>query len=1648
MKFSRTLLLVAIIPVLLAANGNSVSVSWSGTGGKLLPPQVIMRDDKGTNIIRCTPVETADWQGLQGTFAVPVDLSKYRAVSFDFLQKFYPGDPATVLSIATEKGGIYTDFSAGNGNNWQHIEIPLDKRIWTGADKYGFGVAVKCNIYPYQHLNSPEKYFELANFKLLPQESGEQNRKIVIRSYRHETPPEDGDPQGNALCDGNLDKDLIWPGYGHNEPAWTFDLGTIHAVTNITLIASGDQKEQNFQNAAVFSSMDGKTFHAAGRVNKSENNDQRQTYQFSTPFAGRYVKIVPVRMRQDFPVLLAEALFFGYIPDDKELAAFSQHTYDEGRPLPSDNGENYISVQGDGISFRVCKDNGILTDLIFKGRRIAGKFFRCYKLMHQRHDIDADAYTDQVTSFETFPGGVRFSTVNPAFPEMSFDHQIIIENEALRTEFSLKPEKNCERAFLRLSYETIFDKAFRKGGYYESWGGHHLERIPASEVITEQSVDAKATLSFETAGGQNTLLHTLGAQNGRFLPPGTGVGLEAAQYFLANGLRLCAGVLNVNPDLQAQTLSTWLIVVNGTLLAAYDKYLNFNAMNDFISNIHRPQWLRDVKLMSQLGGWEGLWIGGNERGAANLGKLYEFDPICAPMLGYLGSNWGDFPLSGEITGSFGSVSTVEKLRQRVVEIRKINPQLKIGFYTWLWSAGINSEIIKKHPDWFIRKTREGNPANFFPGPNQVLNFIRNFSNDASRAEAVKAICDMVDTFDLDIWYLDGGSIYSIARNWETMEQDTPHGLMDLNAEIRENIQKKRADRAVFFNNPYTPQGDFGFLESFSDIVSNWRSGANWMYKFKLFQHRDPLHYPIYIYWIGSVHGPLEDYMVGTGMLPATHSRGDLLRDVGYVSARHEVRQLALVDAQLTPNWRFDEGTALESLAMKQGNSAVIYLKHHGKGGEEVISFDAAPFGFDADRPIYTWAVTIKDARKYACLYGEPDLRKGYETTGWIGDRVVIPQYIGANSVRNGRGEQRLSLPAERAVMLVASQTPAVIWSYRGRPAYSRLSETPALRISGSTVDNLLITSEAPGSEIAILVPDNKLPETITVNQHPVQWELFRDNGIVLAIIKLDRAGAHRVSCQFTTAPSATGNIELALEAVGRALQIAVVAPKGSIGKQMLLSIHNDGNTVWSKAVTLTASESSIYVALPEIVRDGAYEVRAGIAGNDRLASQSIQLLGLGKPTKLEALMPVPKMVSTEEKCDISRHGLTVSHLYQFYTDNNGFAETDPESLEVRVGSAPMYETYWNTFVAGMQLHGVKRYLKLEMGGNLYNYCINGVSLGVHSPRYDNPEHYIGLLFDFGSPAGFNVRTAGGFGKFNIKNRLITPWSIKEPAQHMWVLNELMTNAQKDCVAWFDLHQLGAPENWNGKLIVSAAMRIVSPNRSIYVKVLDTKDELPPGAEIGVPVSLKKVEAPKVIPVASVSALPDASQWQTIPSAGIMRDIQNRHKSDMFPINAKVAKDNTNLYFYFHSKEKPGKIFDCRQGNSGKPYFSDSVELWIEYKKSPGMALHVVVDTDGNTFQQKMTLSDKNKDKNAILVDFPGEKHLFTKNPDDWHAIIAIPLSELGIENISSGDELCFNMMRNRVESGNLVNFSLAPVFFSGTSSQVAFLGKKCHDNAH
>ncbi|MBR6374098.1 MAG: discoidin domain-containing protein [Victivallales bacterium] len=1621
---SKSLLRSALI-FLLAAIGALADevgafmprISWEGYKGKAVAAPAIknVEGPDGIAAIHVEPVAKGDVQGAIGRFAEPVDLGKYGTLELNLRHNITGknGGKQGMVFMTTGKGGRNHCEFVVPSREWGKVLIPLDTSSFKAqrGNSVNLSGVAEFRLYPFRALNEPGKFFEVAGLKLWPKTLA--SRSLKIMNYQHLAEPTSGE-SGNVLADGNKEKNVFFRPYSA-EPDIVFDLGGRFTVDEIKIYANC-APSHNFSEIAVQVSFDKENWIPAGVIyNKEQGTTRRQVvYAYRNeekPIVGRYVRFSAMRLRSDHTVELSEVEFTGHTVTAEELVKAAESNYDIGPKMPPRSEKDYVKLSSGSFELWISRENGVVNGLFHKSRLLAERIAPQYTMQTREKDTAVDGNLDKVENITANKdGSVTVTVSNEKLPGVKLRRTWSVEGNALMEKVEVLADKGLSRYFLRIATEVILQQGFRKDGFYDMPGSAiamSMLRIPAKDVQMPRSLTNIPTIAFENASVGLTIWHTRFRSNGRFTYMDVGTEEENLQFFKPNGWMITAVTL-VPADAPVQSVENRLSVTEGGMIKAYDEYIAHPDVAAFRRQIKRPAWLRDLRCdVTQ--GWDASYPGSSQRHFTNMteafsprGYLHE----CAMF--DMDGIWGDLPISGEIIGSFGSRCTAEELQAKVRRLRAINPNFKLGYYTWFWSAYPWSTPVQKHPEWFVKTLRSGAKASWFPGTN--VNYLRFWGIPASRQEAQKQIVDFVNYYEQDNWYLDGGKSGAYAKDWDTMRIDDPLGQTDFYLGVRKAIKEGHPDRVVYFNHSENPLGDIGYLESFGGtLTSEWRRGAMLMWKFKLYNYKDPLHHSVYIYWLPGVDGAFHNYMSGIGVVGSYDSRSFNTRDLPFIAARYEIRQAQLAEADIKPDWRNDANEELELMALHQGNNGWLFINPHETGKtEREVSVLTAPLGLVAkDKPIYAWLYTIKNGKSYNALFSERQIARDYQKTGWIAERAVVPQYMGTFPYTE-RFSCKVSVQQGQAKVLMLSQLPAVVLSVADEPSHYYLAGQPGSVIKEDK-GRIVVESEE-NAEIGILLDEGRAPASATINGKNAPVALRIEKNMRFAVLMVAK-GRNEIALNIIEGSTPVAKkLDAALKE--RNLKVDVEPSNASV------QIYSEGNLVLSKA-------GSFALDLPETVRDGKYQIVSG------KISKVISLKKLGKPMKLR-----PILIPLEDKAELKPvnrtvNGIKVISQGSLHSEQATFASVDVDKLQLSTGTLRVFENHFNRASAMLELEA-KRYLKLRMDNGFWYYNNYGYQPKRHSVRPARPNVFGGLVLDFATREGYTVRSAAGLGIQNEKRDSMKPleWGTKSKQQNIYVLDNLLIdeNAKsKEC--WIDLATLGAPEGWTGRLCFASYFEDIAPARSFSVEILETADILPAGATALKPVQLG-VHSTALLEIKTVKGNPD---WAKMPVLGEL----TAAKASMVQLRTQVkaAYNDECLYFFYDCAEKPEHIQNNEGSRINKPWQGDGVEFFVGRTDNTDMIFHVVIDVANTKYIEDAMLV---KQAGAKNIEKPGTKvsAKFNKSKGGWTVVLTIPWSEIG-GRPETGVAVPFNLMRNRLEEGKFGHYTLVPggMYFSGRQYQ-------------
>ncbi len=1624
----KTLVTFLLLSLGFALPAVDLAVTWQGLAGQAQQPPTVsqVKTPDGQTAFRAEPVVNGPYQGIKGDLQKVFDPREYSGIEFMARQQVITGKCRMVFRLdqtADAAGQVRQSYAPVLiGNDWQTVSVPFDQLNWIapeGADKLA---PVKgLTFYPFDLLNTPGKSIEIGPVRLLSK-NDKTVRPLTVASYKYINEPTSGDNNRNELTDGDIRNGAYYRQYS-NDAEVVFDLGAVFAVTKIE-VGAFCPPGHNFTELQISCSSDNKNFVSWGTVKNTmdgadavEMNLSNQAYGI-----GRYFKLRAAKIRPDFFTWLGEVKLYGYVPGEQEKIDFQTKAYDLGPAIESVADGKYAALQSGNVQAFVNLRNSVINGVTIGGQRYVERIANFYTLQTRKTDTDVSGYDDEVLKvLEQTNSSVTLLCSNKKLPDILITKKFYITPDGdLMTEYKVNNKKLPERVFLRIATQVILEKEFRNGGFYETAGaGHYATRERAKDIILSTAACNVPYLVFENFDKDLTIFHHRHMFDGKFLYVDAVTEEEKLLFFNPNGYQIPDATFALGEESERSVCSR-LSMVKGNVLNAYDKYYALKETRDYRSVIKRPAWLRDI-LMTGSPGWQGPLKGKYEQFMRNINTMFlPRGRFIEAGSGELGWEWGNYPTSGKIRDGFGSIYTPEEVRSELQLRRDIRPGSKIGIYTWLWSSVPNMKLVKDNPDWFIFKTRGGALASWFPGIN--TNLMRKWDDPASRQQAIDMEMDMIRTYNCDSLYLDGGNAGSFAKDWTAMTIDSPHSKNYMYSEMRRQVQNFKADGYLMFNAPMNPFADVGILENFAGaMTSEWRKGAAWMYKFKLFSYQDPLKCCFYIYWLGNVDGAFQNYMMGTGLMPAWFSRSLSLSDVPYTSARYEVRGVEIINSKITPNYRADYSCEVETMPQSQGGDALIFVNYHGsKPLSQKLTAQAAPFGLQANKNIYTHFMRFYDARKFHGNYGEPDIQAGYRAAKWRSDRAMSAEYMGSKPAGELL-EETFALQPNQGGMWIVSNVPAVIWSADDLPSHSRLSVWPDMSITGD-YDKLVCETEYKKSEIAIIVPVGKQIKNITVKGAQVPFSYVRDGKGLYAVVELNGSGRHEITVQTAELPALAaekGNLQAVI--TNGALQGSLSVGPAAAEAVKTLSIYNDGALIWSAPL----QNNAFAITLPKTTRDGKYCLQAALLDGTIVGETTVEIKGFSRPTPLVSLMSHVPTDKKEQTSEFAQGNIKVHRMAQQYTQETGITHVEPQKFLFRAGSLERLSTFFGTSAAGGDFT-LKRYCKVRLSGN-FKFFNNYAPIQDHFV-YNMNNRMAGLVFDFENASGSRIRSLADLGVVGTERSSDAPsyCNLGKKPDYFFNISNLINDKENDeTTLWLDLTTLGAPSDWTGKVFISCLLDNIAPDRYLQCEILESADVLPTGAEAVKPFN----RTAKVEPLSfEIALLPGGSKvtfdweselWKSVPVLPQLSPLGNAGMKPQQPTAVKIAADDQNVYIFYNCTEDPKKVPETSRGARGEPFFSDSVEFYLQLAEDKEKVMHCILDVAGHVFARKAHIEPK---KNSFSVNYNDPPFTYEiKNVNgSWHILITVKHDVLAKENVA------FNVCRNRNVDGAMDSYTLIP----------------------
>ena len=178
-----------------------------------------------------------------------------------------------------------------------------------------------------------------------------------------------------------------------------------------------------------------------------------------------------------------------------------------------------------------------------------------------------------------------------------------------------------------------------------------------------------------------------------------------ALFYQPDGWEMALGTVDVLPGKSFSICDTFAFFNGNWHTFLNDIYPNDPAVHKVLKGF-KPgaSWLADVKVQLSTA---------NISDYQKLALLLDEGEVIA-MIGLTGS-WGDYHFDTPKSGFYGGSINAAELKEFAKSIKKISPNYRLGIYNWISSAMGNSDVVKKHPEFFMFKNRNMQEKNLFPG---------------------------------------------------------------------------------------------------------------------------------------------------------------------------------------------------------------------------------------------------------------------------------------------------------------------------------------------------------------------------------------------------------------------------------------------------------------------------------------------------------------------------------------------------------------------------------------------------------------------------------------------------------------------------------------------------------------------------------------------------------------------------------------------------------------------------------------------------------------------------------------------------------------------------------------------------------------------
>jgi hypothetical protein len=237
-----------------------------------------------------------------------------------------------------------------------------------------------------------------------------------------------------------------------------------------------------------------------------------------------------------------------------------------------------------------------------------------------------------------------------------------------------------------------------------------------------------------------------------------------------------------------------------------------------------------------------------------------------------------------------------------------------------------------------------------------------------------------------------------------------------------------------------------------------------------------------------------------------------------------------------------------------------------------------------------------------------------------------------------------------------------------------------------------------------------------------------------------------------------------------------------------------------------------------------------------------------------------------------------------------------------------------------------------------------------------------------------------------------------------------------------MQELGAPEDWNGKVYFGVFWNLVTPDRNLKAEILETSDTLPAGVKKqqvffvrgGKKAEVKKYKLPKTADKITIDGKGNEKAWD---KALALKEFYLLNAAGMRSPETVVKLISDDKYLYIIAEFTEDSDGGFTIDKNGKPWYNDGLEVYIRSRDSKTSYVQYILSLAEKSHQEKVSRLGVGAPRQHLK----NIEYKVVVNGKKAYIEAAFPLELFGKGSSTSR----FNIGRNRMRNGNLQAYSLA-----------------------